>query len=256
MVWKIIFLWGFSVSCLMLVYVTYISQLMLNRSLSYCRMSDRFWQNVVDVNNIFVISKLFSIFSFWNFLYGCGDLQGSTARIMPQINFYLYYQIETWIKSRNQQDYFLKLSSVTLWHLITDQWWFTCPLPRPLPSKTADEHSPILHGHFLIECLLKITTSRIVSCSGNSKRCSHWALTLTLNFLEISFLDIPTLLVCCVFFSDSQHRPQTFPTIIIPTNKITPGHLDNNIEFESFLFSVCTLWKRPTKKFHHFYHPS
>lgn len=102
-VWKIIFLWGFCLSHLMLVYVTYISQLMPNRSLPYCRMCDRFWQNLVDVNNMFVISKLFSIFAIWIFFYGHGDLQDSTARTMPQISFHLHYQIETWIKRRNQQ---------------------------------------------------------------------------------------------------------------------------------------------------------
>lgn len=167
--WKIILLWGFCLSHLMLVFITYISQLMLNRPLSYCRLCDRSWQNLVDVDGMFVISKLSSIFSFWNFLCGCGDLQDSTARTMPQISFNLHYQIETWIKSRNQQDWgFLKLSSVIISHLITDQWWFTHPLPRPLPSKTPDEHIPILHWLFFIECLLKITT-----WDGNSKRCSH-----------------------------------------------------------------------------------
>lgn len=46
------------------------------------------------------------MFSFWNFFLWpwSGVLQDSTARTMPQISFYSHYQIETWIKSRNQQD--------------------------------------------------------------------------------------------------------------------------------------------------------
>lgn len=114
---------GFCLTHLMLVYVTYISQLLLNRYLSYCRMCGRFWQNLVDVSNIFVISKWFSMFNFLKFLYGHGNLQDSTARTVPQISFYLHYQIETWMRSRNQPDWFFWncpqwLLDIWLWPMV------------------------------------------------------------------------------------------------------------------------------------------
>lgn len=114
------------------------------------------------------------------------------------------------LHSQPNRDLDKEQESTRLFFWNCSQWLFGIwlltdgDLPALFPGTTADEHSPIPQGYFLIEFLLKITTSRIVSCSDNSKRLGWKTLGSEIHheFFRDCFTQHSALLICCAFFAE------------------------------------------------------